>query len=72
MFFRRKHRLRNEYDAQLIQHMESLKKNRINQKLLLERSVDPSDEAINTAKIAELKYFYLLKEAKKRKVILKR
>lgn len=72
MFFRRKHRLRNEYDAQLIQHMESLKKNRIHQKVLLERSVDPSEEAINTAKIAELKYFYLLKEAKKRKVILKR
>ena len=52
--------------------MEYLKKNWFNQKSLLERSVDPSEEAIITSKIAEVKYFYLFKEAKKRKVTIKR
>lgn len=72
MFFRRKYRLRNDYDAELIQNMECLKKSWLNQKSLLERSMDPSDEAIITSKIEELKYFYLFKEAKKRKVTIKR
>lgn len=72
MFFRRKHRLRNDHDAELIQQLETLKKNWFNQKSLLERSVDPSEEAIVATKIAEVKYFYLFKEAKRRKVIIKR
>ncbi len=72
MFFRRKHRLRNDHDTELIQQLETLKKNWFNQKSLLERSVDPSEEAIVAKKIAEVKYFYLFKEAKRRKVIIKR
>lgn len=72
MFFRRKYRLRNEYDLELIQQMEILKKNWFNQKSLLKRSLDPSEEAIIASKIAEVKYFYLFKEAKRRKVIIKR
>ena len=46
MFFNRKHRLRNEHDVKLIQQLETLKRNWFNQKSLLERSVDPSEEAI--------------------------
>ena len=72
MFFSRKHRLRNEHDAKLIQQLETLKRSWFNQKSLLERSVDPSEEAIISTKIAEVKYFYLFKEAKKRKVMIKR
>lgn len=72
MFFRRKNRLRNDHDLKLIQQLETLKENWFNQKSLLERSVDPSEEAIISSKIAEVKYFYLFKEAKKRKVLIKR
>ncbi len=72
MFFRRKYRLRNDHDTELIQELETLKRRWFNQKSLLERSVDPSEEAIISSKIAEVKYFYLFKEAKRRKVMIKR
>ena len=67
MFFRRKYRLRNDHDTELIQELETLKRRWFNQKSLLERSVDPSEEAIISSKIAEVKYFYLFKEAKEEK-----
>lgn len=70
MLFRRKGKLRRTYDLELIEQMNTFKQNWINQKSLLDKSFDPSDEAITTAKIAELKYFYLFKEAKKRNVKL--
>ena len=60
MFFRRKYRLRNDHDAELIQELETLKKNWFNQKSLLERSVDPSEEAIISTKIAEVKVFLFI------------
>ena len=72
MFFRRKNRLRNDHDAELMHHLESLKRNWFNQKSLLERSVDPSEEAIVSSKITEVKYFYLFKEVKRRKVTIKK
>lgn len=72
MFFRRKYRLRNDFDAELMHHLENLKRNWFNQKSLLERSVDPSEEAIVSSKMAEVKYFYLFKEAKRRKVMMKK
>ncbi|RFU60398.1 YaaL family protein [Bacillus sp. V59.32b] len=72
MFFRRKGRLRNEYDEKLMQQLEQKKRNWFSQQSLLEKSLDPSDEAIVRTKIAEVKYFYLFKEAKKRKISVKR
>lgn len=71
MFFRRKYQLRNDHNVELMQQLEILKRNWFNQKSLLERSVDPSEEAIICSKIAEVKYFYLFKEAKRRKVMMK-
>lgn len=68
MFFRRKSRLRKEYDQKLIQQLEMLKVDWVYQKSLLEKSLDPSDDAITRTKIAEVKYFHLFKEAKQRKV----
>ncbi|PLT27680.1 YaaL family protein [Peribacillus deserti] len=72
MFFRRKGWLRKEYDQRLIDQLEELKRTWLNQKALLEKSVDPSHDIICSTKIAEAKYFYLFKEAKKRQVKLKR
>lgn len=68
MFFRRKGWLRKEYDEKLLQQLEELKQNRIHQKELLEICLDPSDDVIMEAKMAEIKYFSLFKEAKIRNV----
>lgn len=72
MFFRRKGWLRKEYDEKLIIELQALKQNWINKQTLLAISVDPSDDILMEVKMAEVKYFSMFKEAKKRKVSLKR
>ena len=72
MFFRKKRQLRNEYNEALIGELEQLKRNWHNQKSLLEKSVDPSAEVIAQTKLAEVKYFYLFREVKRRNVRIKR
>ncbi|MFJ7932608.1 YaaL family protein [Peribacillus sp. NPDC096448] len=72
MFFRKKKRLRNEFNDSLIEELEHLKWNWHNQKSLLEKSVDPSEEVIAQTRLAEVKYFYLFREVKRRNVRLKR
>ena len=70
MFFRRKGWLRNEYDEKLLIQLEALKENWMQQKNIIERSVEPSDEVLFDLKISETKYFFLLREAKMRKIVL--
>lgn len=70
MFFRRKGWLRKEYDEKLIVQLDHLKQNRHQQKKLLEKCLDPSDEVVLQLKLVEAKYFFLLKEAKKRQLSL--
>ncbi|WP_071458783.1 YaaL family protein [Bacillus massilinigeriensis] len=72
MFFSRKKKLRKEFDEKLLNQLEILKHDWNNQRTLMEKSFDPSDEFIAEAKLAEAKYFYLFKEAKERKVSLKK
>ncbi|WP_066322423.1 YaaL family protein [Bacillus sp. FJAT-29814] len=71
MLFRRKGRLRKEYDEKVLTQLYKYKEFWQREKLLLERSLDPSEEVICQTKIAEAKYILLLKEAKERKVSLK-
>ncbi|PWW17145.1 uncharacterized protein DUF2508 [Cytobacillus oceanisediminis] len=68
MFFRKRGWLRREFDEKLLQQLNGLKAEWNNQKSLVEKSFDPSPEAISQAKLAEAKYFFLFKEAKKRNV----
>lgn len=68
MFFRRKGRLRKEYDEKLLAQLNRYKINWQQEKLLLEKSFDPSEEVICQTKIAEAKYIFLLREAKQRNV----
>jgi hypothetical protein len=72
MFFRRKGWLRKEFDEKLLSCMDEYKKDWQQQKALLEKSFDPSEEVICQTKLAEVKYFFLLKEAKQRNITLKR
>ncbi|WP_108672529.1 YaaL family protein [Peribacillus acanthi] len=72
MFFRKKGWLRREYDQHLLNHLGDMKKNWMIHKSLLDKSLDPSEDIIVSAKIAEAKYFYLFKEAKQRNIQVQR
>ncbi len=72
MFFRKKGWLRKEFDDKLLSQIEEIKQNWRQQKLLLDKCVDPSNEVISQAKLAEAKYFFLFKEAKARRISLNR
>jgi hypothetical protein len=68
MLFRRKGWLRTQYDQQLIQNLLNMKSEWNRQKQLIEKSVEPSPQVLYELKVAEAKYFFLLKEAKKRNI----
>ncbi|WP_042453779.1 YaaL family protein [Neobacillus dielmonensis] len=72
MFFRRKGRLRNEFDEKVLLQLNQYKDKWHQEKSLLEKSLDPSEDVICQTKIAEAKYILLLKEAKYRKVNLRK
>lgn len=72
MFFRRKGWLRKLYDEKLLLQIEETKQSWHQQKKLLEKSLDPSEEVICQTKLAEAKYFFLFKEAKARKISFKK
>ena len=72
MFFRRKGWLRKEFDEKLFNQLEEVRMNWTNQKSLVEKSFDPSDEIICHAKLTKAKYFYLIKEAKNRRFTLEK
>ncbi|MED2753577.1 YaaL family protein [Bacillus thuringiensis] len=68
MFFQKKGKLRKEYDDKLIVLLKKVKNEWLRQKRMVEQSVEPSQDVICSLKIAEAKYFFLLKEAKRRPV----
>ncbi|MBF0709554.1 MULTISPECIES: YaaL family protein [Bacillales] len=68
MFFKRKGYLRKDADERLIQTLYELKDVWNNQKEIVERSVEPSGAVLAKLKVDEAKYFFLLKEAKRRKI----
>ncbi|KFN12410.1 YaaL family protein [Bacillus pseudomycoides] len=68
MFFQKKGKLRKEYDDKLIAALEKVKNEWLRQKRMVEQSVEPSQDVLCSLKIAEAKYFLLLKEAKRRPV----
>jgi hypothetical protein len=71
MFFQRKGRLRKEFDMKLLDQLQDSRNNRIKQKTLVERCLDPSKDIISEAKLAELKYFYFIREAKSRNLSIR-
>ena len=72
MLFRKKGWLRKEFDDQLLEKVNELRDTWNNQRQLLEKSFDPSAEAISQEKVAEAKYFFLFKEVKKRKISIRK
>jgi hypothetical protein len=71
MFFQRKGKLRKEFTEKLLRTLEINKNEWMKQKEIINRCVEPSEEVLSCLKIAEAKYFFLIREAKVRKVSLK-
>jgi hypothetical protein len=72
MFFRRKGKLRKEYDDKLLQKLHELRNTWNNENSLIDKCVDPSVNIRCKAKLAEVKYFFSIKEAKSRNLSLRK
>jgi Protein of unknown function (DUF2508) len=70
MFFRKKGKLRKEFDEKLVDKLHYNKDIYLSQVELVERSVDPPEDLLTHVKLSQAKYFFLLKEAKARNVLI--
>lgn len=66
MGFLRKKKLRKDFDNKLVEQLIHQKEEWNRQKRLIENSLEPSPEVLYELKVAEAKYFFYLREAKKR------
>ncbi|KIL52646.1 YaaL family protein [Jeotgalibacillus soli] len=71
MLFRKTGKLKKEYDDQLIQLMTRTREDWQHQKGMVNLSVEISQQLSAASKLAEAKYFYLFKEARHRKIVIK-
>jgi hypothetical protein len=72
MFFQRKGRLRKEFDEKLLSQLQAARNDWNNQKTLVGKCLDPSEEVLSEAKLAEIKYFFLIREAKCRNISIRK
>ncbi|KJE27883.1 YaaL family protein [Geobacillus thermoleovorans] len=71
MLWRRKGKLKRQFDEKLMAELQKARTEWLEQKQLIEKSVDPSPEVLNALQLVEAKYFFLLREAKHRRITLK-
>lgn len=71
MLFRKKGKLKQEFDQQLIELMRSARDDWQRQKSMADMSLETSPQLEAAEKLAEAKYFYLFKEARLRKIVIK-
>lgn len=64
MLFRKKKKLRKSENVRLFDQIEIHKLQIDSEKNLIKRSIDPSDDVLNRAKITEAIYSFLLREAR--------
>ncbi|OLP62989.1 hypothetical protein BACPU_35890 [Bacillus pumilus] len=70
MGFLRRKSIRKEFDEKLIQQLFKQKEEWNRQKKLVANSVEPSQDILFELKLAQAKYFFYLREAKKRNLRL--
>lgn len=70
MGFLRRKSIRKEFDEKLIQQLFKQKEEWNRQKKLVANSVEPSPGILFELKLAQAKYFFYLREAKKRNLRL--
>lgn len=71
MLFRKKGKLKKEYDDRLVQLMQQAREEWQQQKNLSDLSFERSPQMLAEEKMAEARYFYLFKEARHRKIVIK-
>lgn len=71
MFFSRKGKLKKEFDERLVQTIKLAKDDLNNAKVIEDLMDEVNLDVLVQAKTAESLYFYLLKEARIRKVMIK-
>ncbi len=71
LLWRRKGKLKRQFDEKLMAELQKARTEWLEQKQLIEKSVDPSPEVLNALQLVEAKYFFLLREAKHRRITLK-
>ncbi|GAE37258.1 YaaL family protein [Halalkalibacter akibai] len=67
MLFRKKHKIRYAENLRLFEQLEKQKSQVDSEKQLIKRSIDPSDDVLNRAKVTEAIYSFLLREARERR-----
>ncbi|WP_017729633.1 YaaL family protein [Halalkalibacterium ligniniphilum] len=67
MLFQKKRSIRRNEDERLLAMIEEEKRLLESQQCIVSRSVDPSEEVLLRLKMTEMKYLFLLKEARIRK-----
>lgn len=68
MGWKKKYRLRKEYDDSLLLLMKKLREDWEMSKRIERSSIEKDGQLFAQTKLAEAKYFYLFKEARKRKI----
>ncbi|MBS4201449.1 YaaL family protein [Bacillus sp. FJAT-49732] len=68
--FKKKQKLRKEYDRKLIELMDTTKKDWMIQSQLIDLSFEKSDDLQAITQLAKAKYFFLFQEAKVRKIAI--
>lgn len=68
MIFRRKGYLRKEFDEKFLQDLRVLKGQWMQQKDIVSRSFEVSGETLAHLQLTEAKYFYAIKEARRRNI----
>lgn len=63
---------KQDVEKQLLEEIFRLKDEWMQIKDIIERSVEPSETGLYDLKVAETKYFYLLREARHRKISARR
>jgi hypothetical protein len=62
--FKRKRRLRKQINQSLLDAVNRAKQDWLRQKEMVDKSIDPPDTVLHELKLAESRYFFLLREAK--------
>ena len=58
MLWRRKGWLKKQFDLKLVEELQALRDEWYEQKRLIEKSVEPSEEVLMALKVTEAKYFF--------------
>lgn len=70
MLFKRKGKIKKEYDQLLLSQIDKMRSKWITQKNIWDKSFDINEDLEQKVKISKLKYYYLFKEAKIRNIKL--